>query len=114
MLKAILLVFLIINFQTVTAQEDSLQSPKSTTMGNSTVLGLRTAGYMVGDLDKAKAWYTATFNTEPYFEEPFYVGFNIGGYELGLMPEENPSTEKIESVLTYWELKILIRLLIIL
>ena len=102
MLRAILLVFLMFNFQTVFSQKDSLQSPKSTIMENSTVLGLRTAGYMVGDLDKAKAWYTATFNIKPYFDEPFYVGFNIGGYELGLMPEVNPSTEKIESVLTYW------------
>ena len=66
------------------------------------MLGLRTAAYKVGDLNKAKAWYTKAFETAPYFDEPFYVGFNIGGYELGLQPEEHPSTEKAESVLTYW------------
>ena len=64
-------------------------------------LGLRTCIYRVADIAKAKAWYTEVFGTEPYFDEPFYVGFNIAGYELGLQPEENAG-EKGESVLTYW------------
>ena len=51
------------------------------------VKGLATAIYHVPDLDRAKAWYTAAFGTAPYFDEPFYVGFNIGGYELGLDPD---------------------------
>jgi len=34
----------------------------------------------------------------PYFDEPFYVGFNVGGYELGLLPTADPS----EGALTYW------------
>jgi len=66
------------------------------------MLGLRTTIYKVGDLQKAKAWYTQAFETAPYFDQPFYVGFNIGGYELGLQPEENPTTDKPESVVTYW------------
>ena len=37
-----------------------------------------------------------------YFCEPFRLVFNIWGYELGLLLEENPTTEKIESVITYW------------
>ena len=65
-------------------------------------LGLRTTIYKVANLKDAKEWYTQAFNTEPYFDEPFYVGFNICGYELGLLPDENPTTEKAESVLTYW------------
>lgn len=65
-------------------------------------LGLRTTIYKVANLDKAKEWYAKAFATPPYFEETFYVGFNILGYELGLLPEESPTTEKPESVLTYW------------
>ena len=42
---------------------------------------------------------------EPYFNEPFYVGFNIGGFELGLMPEEGEPKPKGENVLTYWGIK---------
>ncbi|GEP96163.1 VOC family protein [Chitinophaga cymbidii] len=66
------------------------------------ILGLRTAIYRVGDINAAKEWYTNAFGTPPYFDEPFYVGFNIGGYELGLQPEENPVNDKAESVVPYW------------
>jgi lactoylglutathione lyase len=65
-------------------------------------LGLRTTIYRVSDINAAKNWYTKVFETEPYFDEPFYVGFNIAGYELGLQPEQEPITTKAESVLTYW------------
>ena len=49
--------------------------------------GLRTVVYKVNDLDKAKQWYSDAFGIRPYFDEPFYVGFNVGGYELGLDPD---------------------------
>ncbi len=65
------------------------------------MLGLRTTIYKVSDLSKAKAWYTKAFGIEPYFDEPFYVGFNIMGYELGLLPDEN-STSKGTNVISYW------------
>jgi predicted enzyme related to lactoylglutathione lyase len=69
-------------------------------------LGLRTSIYRVPDADlkKATSWYSKAFETKPYFNEPFYVGFNIGGYELGLHPEEdNPiGTKRTHGVETYW------------
>lgn len=68
---------------------------------NSEFLGLRTTIYTVSDLDKAKAWYAKVFDTQPYFDEVFYVGFNIGGFELGLTPEEK-ATPKGENVFSYW------------
>jgi len=49
-------------------------------------LGLRTVIYAAPDLLKAKDWYSKAFGIEPYFDQPFYVGFNVGGYELGLDP----------------------------
>lgn len=66
------------------------------------MLGLRTTIYKVGDLKAATKWYTQVFQTDPYFDEPFYVGFNIAGYELGLQPEAHPTTNKPDSVLSYW------------
>ncbi len=51
------------------------------------IQGLRTALYPAPDLARAKAWYTEAFGVAPYFDEPFYVGFNIGGFELGLVPD---------------------------
>lgn len=65
------------------------------------MLGLRTTIYKVSDLTEAKSWYTKAFNIEPYFDEPFYVGFNIKGFELGLLPEEQ-QTLKGENILSYW------------
>ncbi len=64
--------------------------------------GLRTVIYNVDNLEKAKAWYTEVLGIKPYFDQPFYVGFDIAGYELGLQPEDQPTTEKPESVVTYW------------
>ncbi len=61
--------------------------------------GLRTVIYAAPDLAAAKAWYTRAFGTSPYFDEPFYVGFSIGGYELGLDPDI-PLTNG--STVTYW------------
>ena len=45
--------------------------------------GLRTVIYNVEDLDRAKAWYSQLLAKPPYFAEPLYVGFNVGGFELG-------------------------------
>ena len=50
-------------------------------------LGLRTVIYQTPDLAAAKAWYSRAFGVAPYFDEPFYVGFEIGGFELGLHPD---------------------------
>lgn len=61
-------------------------------------LGLRTVIYAAPDLATAKAWFTELLGTEPYFDEPFYVGFSVGGYELGLDPEGDPRFPAI----TYW------------
>jgi len=65
------------------------------------MLGLRTTVYKVADLKKAVDWYSKVFDTKPYFEASTYVGFNIKGYELGLMPEKYTS-DKLDNVLSYW------------
>ena len=49
-------------------------------------LGLRTVVYHAPDLDRAKDWYTTLLGIAPYFDQPFYVGFSVGGFELGLDP----------------------------
>ena len=69
-------------------------------------LGLRTAIYHVDDLAQAKAWYSTILGTAPYFDEPFYVGFNVAGYELGLQPKEAGSGAETPqagpTVVAYW------------
>lgn len=57
-------------------------------MKNKEFLGLRSVIYKVIDLQQAKEWYADILDQSPYFDEAFYVGFNVAGYELGLQPEE--------------------------
>lgn len=66
------------------------------------IAGLRSVIYHVDDLAKAKAWYAAVLEREPYFDEPFYVGFNVGGFELGLDPDMDGVTLGIGGVNAYW------------
>ena len=58
-------------------------------------LGLRTAKYEVADMAKAKEWYSKVLGIQPYFDEPaFYVGYNVGGYDLGLVPAPKAETKR--------------------
>lgn len=63
-----------------------------------TLHGLRTVIYPVNDLAAATAWWTDLLGFGPYFQEPFYVGFEAGGYELGLLPD----APLADGALTYW------------
>jgi catechol 2,3-dioxygenase-like lactoylglutathione lyase family enzyme len=63
------------------------------------LLGLASAIYPVADLSAAKAWYARVLGEQPYFDQPFYVGFSVGGFELGLYPQGTPGTA---GVLAYW------------
>jgi catechol 2,3-dioxygenase-like lactoylglutathione lyase family enzyme len=62
-------------------------------------LGLRTVIYPVADLEAATAWFEEVLGSSPYFRQPSYVGFEVAGYELGLLPapEGNPP-----GPITYW------------
>jgi predicted enzyme related to lactoylglutathione lyase len=61
-------------------------------------LGLRTVIVPAADLAAAKRWYSELLGVEPYFDQPFYVGFNVGGYELGLDPDGDPQVGPV----THW------------
>ena len=64
--------------------------------------GLRTVLYHAPDLDKAKAWYSRVLGIAPYFDQPFYVGFNVGGYELGLDPDASNTSGGAGGAVVYW------------
>ena len=66
-------------------------------------LGLRTAKYSARDLAAAREWYRRVLGFDPYFDEPFYVGFNVGGYELGIVPDDAAAVDRAEGGgLAYW------------
>lgn len=62
---------------------------------------LRTVVYHAADLEAAKQWYIQLTGMEPYFDEPFYVGFDINGCELGIDPDLTGITEGNFSTV-YW------------
>ena len=62
------------------------------------ILGLRTAAYPTPDLAAGKAWYTKVLQREPYFDQPFYVGFSVGGFELGLVPDATPGPHGVQAL----------------
>ena len=66
------------------------------------VQGLRTVIYHVTDIEGAKAWYSALLGIAPYFDQPFYVGFSVGGYELGLDPDPGSGTPGPGGATAYW------------
>lgn len=66
------------------------------------LLGLRTVMYHADDLTHAKEWYMKVLGYAPYFDEAFYVGFNVGGYELGLHPDVPNTVRGGGSVFAYW------------
>lgn len=70
-----------------------------TTPESNQLLGLRTIIYAAPNLDELKAWYSELLGFGPYFDQPFYVGFNVGGYELGLDPN---AIVQVGSTITYW------------
>ena len=66
------------------------------------LLGLRTVVVKVTDLARAKAWYAGLLGIEPYFDQPFYVGFNVGGFELGLDPDNSQGGPGRGGSTAYW------------
>lgn len=60
--------------------------------------GLRSLIHTTTDLESTKRWVADTLGVEPYFDEPFYVGFEIGGHELGLLPIDGDT----EPARAYW------------
>jgi predicted enzyme related to lactoylglutathione lyase len=63
------------------------------------IQGLRTVIYPVSAIAEGKAWYGRVLGCDPYFDEPFYVGFSVGGFELGLVPDGTPSSDGVHA---YW------------
>jgi len=71
-------------------------------MQASAFLGLRTVVYHVNDLARAKAWYQDVLGIAPYFDQPYYVGFNVGGFEFGLHPPSTTRPAGQGGAIAYW------------
>jgi len=103
---ALALLTLLLNIACVTNNNKlapESNSSQDSVMSENTYLGLRTVVYNVNDLEAAKKWYSELLGFDPYFDQPFYVGFNVAGYELGLSPNEVASVPG--GSYAYWGVK---------
>jgi predicted enzyme related to lactoylglutathione lyase len=54
----------------------------------------------VSDLDTAKAVYAALLGTPPQHESSYYVGFDVAGQHIGLVPGGGP--QAMTAPVPYW------------
>jgi predicted enzyme related to lactoylglutathione lyase len=48
--------------------------------------GIKTVIYPVKDITQAKTLFRKLLGSEPYSDQPYYVGFKIGDQDIGLVP----------------------------
>jgi predicted enzyme related to lactoylglutathione lyase len=69
-------------------------------MTNSATLGIKTVLHPVTDLEAAKAVYTALLGVSPQTDSPYYVGFDVEGQHIGLVP--GGGSQGMTSPVAYW------------
>jgi predicted enzyme related to lactoylglutathione lyase len=69
-------------------------------MTDSSTQGIRTVLHPVSDLTTAKAVYTALVGVPPQTDESYYVGFEVEGQHIGLVPGGGP--QGMTSPVAYW------------
>jgi predicted enzyme related to lactoylglutathione lyase len=62
--------------------------------------GAKTLLHPVSDLAAAKPVYAALLGIEPQHDAPYYVGFDVAGQHIGLVPNGGP--QQMTSPVAYW------------
>jgi predicted enzyme related to lactoylglutathione lyase len=65
-----------------------------------TTEGIKTVLHPVSDLDRAKAVYTALLGQPPQTDAPYYVGYDVAGQHIGLVPGGGP--QAMTSPVAHW------------
>jgi predicted enzyme related to lactoylglutathione lyase len=69
-------------------------------MTDSSTLGIKTVLHPVSDLATAKAMYTALLGVPPQTDGSFYVGFDVEGQHIGLVP--GGGSQGMTSPVAFW------------
>ena len=72
-------------------------------MTNSSTLGIKTVLHPVADLQTAKGVYTALLGVPPQTDGPYYVGFDVEGQHVGLVPGGGP--QGMTSPVAFWHVQ---------
>ena len=70
-------------------------------MTSSTNQGIRTVLHPVSDLATARAVYTALLGVPPQTDESYYVGYEVAGQSIGLVPAGGP--QSMAAPVAYWQ-----------
>ncbi len=70
------------------------------TKSKTSTLGIRTVLHPVSDLAAAKAVYTALLGTSPQADSDYYVGYDVDGQHIGLVPGGGP--QGMTSPVAFW------------
>jgi predicted enzyme related to lactoylglutathione lyase len=63
--------------------------------------GIKTVLHPVTDLAAAKAVYTALLGVPPQADESYYVGYDVAGQHIGLVPN-GAAAQGMTSPVAYW------------
>jgi predicted enzyme related to lactoylglutathione lyase len=69
-------------------------------MADSSTEGIKTVLHPVSDVAAAKPIYTALLGVEPTADAPYYVGYDVAGQHIGLVPGGGP--QAMTSPVAYW------------
>ncbi len=67
-------------------------------MSDSATQGIKTVLHPVSDVGRAKAVYTALLGIPPQNDAPYYVGYDVAGQHIGLVPGGQGMTSPV----AYW------------
>jgi len=67
----------------------------------SSTQGIKTVLHPVSDLEKAKAVYAALLGIPPQHDSSYYVGFDVEGQHIGLVP--SGGQQEMTSPVAYWQ-----------
>ncbi|NUT38278.1 MAG: glyoxalase [Hamadaea sp.] len=66
----------------------------------SSTQGVKTILHPVSDVAKAKEVYAALLGIQPQADSAYYVGFDVEGQHIGLVPQGGP--QNMTSPVAYW------------
>ena len=65
--------------------------------------GIKTVLHPVTDLARSKAVYTALLGVEPQADADYYVGYDVAGQHIGLVPGGGP--QHMTSPVAFWHVQ---------
>jgi predicted enzyme related to lactoylglutathione lyase len=79
---------------------DNPSTTSGVTMTDSSTEGIKTVLHPVTDLAKAKKVYAALLGIQPQADAAYYVGFDVAGQHIGLVP--GGASQGMTGPVAYW------------